>query len=211
MPIRVSGQGTGRPYIRYSPQANAWMQAGLDGPVEIEDMTSGQLCLDITRLQLGWLQLAEGVRDWEPWPSIDKRTPKPEGDYKVGVVLPVYSKKLLGDEVHDFSSNSTASTRFVENLYNEVENDLDPKKAVVIRITGSKPLKIGKGTTREIMYEVIKWIDRPAVFDAKPGDDTEERRPSAPQQKKQPPSPGRSVASKPAPKPAAGDDEADEF
>jgi hypothetical protein len=209
MPIRVSGQGSGRPYIRFSPQANAWMQAGLDGPVEIEDISAGPLCFDIGQLQLGWMMLAEGVREWQPWPSVSKRTPKPsDGDWKIGFTVPVYSAKVLGAEVHDFSANSTASTRFIENLFNEVEEDIEDGKAVVVHITGSKPLKIGKGTTREIQYKVVKWVDRPAAFDATPGDgedDMFQKKPSAP---KKPPSP---PAAKAVSKAATTDDEADEF
>ncbi|MET0706121.1 MAG: hypothetical protein ABWY82_04630, partial [Tardiphaga sp.] len=212
MPIRVSGQGSGRPYIRFTPQANAWVQAGLDGPEEF-DVTAAPLCFDIANLQLGWMMLAEGVREWQPWPSLTQRTPKPsEGDWKIGFTIPVYSTKLLGSEVHDFSANSTASTRFIENLYNECEEDLDPEKAVVVQITGSKPLKVGKGNTREVLYTVVKWIPRPAAFDAKGNgeDDMFQKKPTGPKKPPSPPSPPKAVA-RPAPRQADPVDEADEF
>ena len=215
MPIRVSGQGSGRPYIRFSPQSNAWLKAGLDGPDEV-DVTTSPLCIDIVNLQLGWMLLGEGVREWQPWPSLTQRTPKPEGDWKIGFSVPVYSKKLLGDDVHDMAANSTASTRFIEGLYNAVEADIEEDKALVIQITGSKPLRIGKGNTREILYDIVKWIPRPAAFDAPGGngaakEDDEFDAPKKPAAKR-PPSPPPASARPTAKQPARPvEDEADEF
>ncbi len=164
MPINLgSGSGSARPYIRFSPQANAWLKGSADGPEEF-DPRSSPVVFDLEYMQLGWMMIAEGSRDWQPWPSMTKRTPKPEGDYKVGFMVQVYAPKILGDEVHDFSSNATASTRFVEDMYNTLEKDLREGWVPLIQITGSKPLKIGKGTTREIEWKLAKMVMRPQAL-----------------------------------------------
>lgn len=162
MPISLGNNGTGRPYIRFTPQGNAWMKAGENGQDEFDPRTSGML-IDVARAQLGWLTLKEGTREWEPWPSISSPTKKPNPDAKTGFTVSVYAPKLLGDEVHDFSANSTASTRFFETLYNKVEaeGELEGGRVPLVQITGSKLLKIGKGTTREVEFTITKYVDRP--------------------------------------------------
>lgn len=217
MPIRISGAGTGRPYLRYSPQKDEWVTGGGDEPVEI-DVTQSPLIFDIAHMQLGWLLLDPGVREWAPWPHPTKRINKPDGDYKVGFECAVFSKKLLRGIVHDYSSNAIANTRFMEQLYNEVEADLDPTMALAVQITGTKARATVKGKTREILYDIIKWVPRPAEFDAAPGevadDDEDEmfqkRKPVVKKTPPSPPAPARPVA-KPAPRQAEVADEADEF
>lgn len=162
MPINLGNNGTGRPYIRFSPQANAWMKAGESGAVEFDPRTSGML-IDVSRAQLGWLKIAEGSREWSPWPSIASPTKRPDNEHKTGFIVSVYAPKLLGEEVHDFSANSTASTRFFETLYNKVEaeGELTTGRVPLVQITGSKLLKVGKGITREVEFTITKYVDRP--------------------------------------------------
>ena len=162
MPINLGNSGSGRPYIRFTPLGNAWIKGSENGPAEFDPRTSGML-IDVARAQLGWLTLSEGSREWSPWPSMASPTKKPTAEAKTGFMVSVYAPKLLGDEVHDFSANSTASTRFFETLYNKVEaeGELDKGRVPLVQITGSKLLKIGKGTTREVEFTITKYVDRP--------------------------------------------------
>lgn len=168
MPISL-GNGSGRPFIRYSPQVNAWLKSGENGATEFDPKSSGML-IDVERGTLGWLTLGEGVREWQPWPAMTERTKSPGGEAKVGFMVSVYAPKLLGDEVHDFSANATASTRFFEALYNMAEKEFGQGKVPLVQVTGSKMLKIGKGTTREIEFTITKWVDRPEALANVSGD-----------------------------------------
>lgn len=180
MPISLGNGGSGRPYIRFSPQANAWMKAGPDGPEEFT-AKDALIAFDVERLVLGWLTLGEGVREWAPWPANDKRTKAPSMDAKTGFVCLVYAPKVLGEDVYEFSANATASTRFIQDLYNACEAEFGKGKVPLVKITGSKPIKIGKGTTREILWEVAKWIDRPVILaEADPRAETEKPQEKAP-------------------------------
>lgn len=163
MPISLGNSGSGRPFIRFSPQANAWLKSGDGGATEFDPRGSGML-IDVEQAVFGWLTLGEGVREWEPWPSINARTKSPGGEAKVGFMVQVYAPKLLGEEVHDFSANATASTRFFEALYNQCEKEFGKGKVPLVQITGSKILKIGKGTTREVEFNIAKWVDRPQAL-----------------------------------------------
>ena len=55
--LGLTGGGSGLPYIRFSPQANAWTNK------EGQEIQLKQLVFDIDATQTGWLMLATGVRD----------------------------------------------------------------------------------------------------------------------------------------------------
>ena len=56
---------------------------------------------------------------------------------------------------------------FIQELYNTAEQapEFAQGKSPVVQITGSKPIKVGKGNTRVPQFTILKWIDRPGVFD----------------------------------------------
>lgn len=125
--------------------------------------------VDIQNVQLGWLLLEAGNRDWQPWPA-NAQQPKPaEGDYKAGFEAQVYSKTMFGDApVRSYSSNSTGNVMFIQDLYNAAEAcpEFNQAMSPVIKITGSKPIRVGKGNTRVPQFEIVKWVARPDVFGA---------------------------------------------
>lgn len=168
MPLAIPGGGDATPYIRFQASVNAWQMSGDDGkPVEFA--FDQPAVFDIQNVQLGWLLLETGNRDWKPWPN-NAQQPKPaEGDYKAGFEVQVFSKTMFHeDAVRSFSSNSTGSVMFIQNLYNECEahGEFAQGLSPVVKITGSTPIKVGKGNTRVPTFEIVKWIARPDVFGA---------------------------------------------
>jgi hypothetical protein len=165
MPISFNSGGSGLPYIRFSPSVNAWTFKADGGALEF-DPTKGPIAFDVERMTMGWLTIGEGSRDWQPWTSFSARTKSPGGEARPGFLMHCYAPKLFGSEqVYEFSSNATASTRFAEMLFNLTEKEHGKGKVPLVQITGAKAIKIGKGTTREIQFEVARWIDRPAKLD----------------------------------------------
>lgn len=166
MPLAIPGGGDAKPYIRYGAAVNMWQMSGVDGkPVEFQ--FNQPAVFDIQNVQLGWLLLETGNRDWQPWPN-NAQLPKPQGDYKAGFEVQVYSKTLFGDEpVRSYSSNATGSVMFIQELYNAAEAapEFAQGKSPVVQITGSKAIKVGKGNTRVPQFTIVKWIDRPGVFE----------------------------------------------
>jgi len=176
MPLNIGGGGEVRPYIRFKPSINAWEMSGEGGLVEFE--WNSPAIFDIENIQLGWLLLGEGLREWQAWPN-NNQTPKPhDGEWKQGFELKVFSKALFGNEpVREFSSSQTGALEFIKKLYNDSESQFGQGKVPVIQITGAKATKIGKGTTRIPEFTVTKWDDRPAELG-----DAQNHSPSAPQQ-----------------------------
>lgn len=194
MPLQLPTGGDAKPYIRFMPSLNAWELSNEAGREEFA--FDKPAVFDIQNVQLGWLLLAEGHRDWQPWPS-NRMQPKPaEGEYKPGFEVNVYSSQMFGAEpVRSFSSNGTGPTMFIQALYNECEthDEFAAGKSPVVQITGSKATKVGKGTTRVPQFEIVKWIDRPQALGANMAISGGEAAPS----------PAPKAAAKPAPAPAA--------
>ena len=166
MPLNLPTGGDAKPYVRFMPSLNAWEMSTADGREEFA--FDKPAVFDLQHIQLGWLLLAEGQRDWQPWPN-NKPQPKPEGEYKAGFEVNVYSSQMFGDEpVRSFSSNGTGSTMFIQALYNEAEKapEFAAGKSPVVQLNGSKATKVGKGTTRVPQFTIVKWIDRPAALGA---------------------------------------------
>lgn len=197
MPLAIPSGGDASPYIRFGAAINAWQMSDADGkPVEFA--FDKPAVFDIQNIQLGWLLLETGNRDWKPWPN-NVQQPKPEGEYKAGFDVSVYSKQLFGEApVRSYSSNSTGSVMFIQELYNQAEAAPEFAQGLspVVQITGSKAIKVGKGNTRVPQFQITQWIARPAAF----GADAAPPAPAAPK-----------AAAKPAPAPAPASAPADEF
>jgi hypothetical protein len=167
MPLAIPSGGDASPYIRFGAAINAWQMSDTDGRA-IEFEFNQPAVFDIQNVQLGWLLLETGNRDWKPWPG-NAQQPKPEGEYKAGFDIKVYSKQLFGDEpLRSYSSNSTGNVMFMQDLYNQAETAAEFAQGMspVVQITGSKALKVGKGNTRVPQFQIVKWVARPVAFDS---------------------------------------------
>lgn len=198
MPLAIGG-GDSRPYIRFKPSINAWEMSSEGGVTEFE--WSSPAVFDVENIRLGWLLLAEGVREWMDWPG-NRQTQRPdEREWKQGFICQVYSKAIFGEEasVREYSSSSTGNVEFIKKLYNEAEPQFGSGQVPVIKMTGAKAEKIGKGTTRIPLFELVKFAPRPAEL-------TQDGQDEAPQPKAQAATP-KPAAQPAAKQPAAADDE----
>lgn len=196
MPLAIPGGGDSRPFIRFQASVNSWQQSASDGkPAEFQ--FDKPAVFDIQNVQLGWMLLETGNRDWQPWPN-NEQQPKPQGEYKAGFDVDVFSTTMFGDEpVRSYSSNSTGNVMFIQELYNAAEQcpEFAQGMSPVVQLNGSKAIKVGKGTTRIPQFSIVKWVPRPAALN---GDDEPAQAPAP------------KAAAKPAPAPAAASS-GDEF
>lgn len=164
MPLAIGG-GEVRPFIRFKASINSWEMSTADGIVEFDWSTPA--VFDVEGIQLGWLHLAEGEREWHPWPD-NKQIPRPdEKEWKAGFVVQVYSKALFGDApVREYSSSATGNVEFIKKLYNEAEAHFGKGEVPVVKITGAKAERIGKGNTRIPLFTIEKYVPRPTEIGA---------------------------------------------
>jgi hypothetical protein len=190
-----SGGGSGN-YIRFSPQANAW--SNQDGEFILE-----KFVFDYENLETGWMHIAVGIFEFIPDAALGQKGAQPSAEHKRGFRATFYNKTM---GVAEFSANGAGANMGIDALWKQIQaqSPVDHAgKLPVVQYTGSRPEKVGKGTTRVPEFNVTGWVARPAALsdDNSGGFDPEI---SVPIPAKPAPSP---IKAKPAPTPAMDDDE----
>lgn len=185
MPLMLQAENTGMPFIRYISNEDLWLHSTESGEMSEIDMKDGALpapiIFDMENIEMGWLMLAVGQRDWKPFPSINVPTEKPSDEYKQGFSVKTYSTKLFGDEpLREFCASGAGIMMFIQRLYNECEPEFGKGKVPAVKILKTPSIKLGKGTSRNVQYEIVKWVDRPAemLADAPSVESTEQQSPA---------------------------------
>lgn len=193
MNLNLSNSGGSGNYIRFSPQANAW--SNQDGEFTLE-----KFVFDIDNVQTGWMLIATGVFEFNADDSLGRKGAQPTPEHKRGFKVVFYNKTMGAAE---WSANGAGSNMGLEALYKQAvaQRLANPDKLPVVEYKGSRPEKVGKGSTRVPMFEVTGWVARPAALsdDNTGGFDPEMSTPPAK------PAPSKPAPTKPAP--ALDDDE----
>jgi hypothetical protein len=165
MPISLKNTGSILSYLRYGPQENKMTLAGEDGKPREIPFLGKSFAIDIENGSMGWLLISEGMRDWKPFPIDSVPPPSPGPTYKRGFSILLYAPKLLGSpEAHEMCSSTGAHMSFCERLYNEAEPQFGKSNVPIVKITEAEPIKVGKGKSRELKFEIVKWVPRPTAI-----------------------------------------------
>ena len=195
MNLNLSNSGGSGNYIRFSPQANAW--SNQDGEFILE-----KFVFDYENLETGWMHIAVGIFEFIPDAALGQKGAQPSADHKRGFKATFYNKTM---GVAEFSANGAGANMGIDALWKQIQaqSPVDHAgKLPVVQYTGSRPEKVGKGTTRVPEFQVTGWVARPAALsdDNSGGFDPEI---SAPVPVKPAPSP---IKAKPAPTPVDDDE-----
>jgi hypothetical protein len=183
MNLNLSNSGGSGNYIRFSPQANAW--SNQDGEFALE-----KFVFDYENVQTGWMLIATGVFEFNADDSLGRKGAQPSPEHKRGFKVVFYNKTM---GVAEWSANGAGSNMGLESLYKQVQAQAADNvgKLPVVEYTGSRPEKVGKGSTRVPEFTVTGWVARPAALQE--GAAPEVPTPSAK------PAPSKPAPSKPAP------------
>ena len=186
MNLNLSNSGGSGNYIRFSPQANAW--SNQDGEFALD-----KFVFDIDNVQTGWMLIATGIFEFNPDDSLGRKGAQPTPEHKRGFKVVFYNKTM---GVAEWSANGAGSNMGLEALYKQAvaQRIANPDKLPVVEYKGSRPEKVGKGSTRVPEFNVTGWVARPAALsdDNTGGFDPEVATPSKP-------APSKPAPSKPAP------------
>jgi hypothetical protein len=187
MNLNLSNSGGSGNYIRFSPQANAW--SNQDGEFALE-----KFVFDIDNVQTGWMLIATGIFEFNADDSLGRKGAQPTPEHKRGFKVVFYNKTMGAAE---WSANGAGSNMGLEALYKQAvaQRLSNPDKLPVVEYKGSRPEKVGKGSTRVPEFNVTGWVARPAALsdDNTGGFDPEMSTPSAK------PAPSKPAPTKPAP------------
>jgi hypothetical protein len=195
MNLNLSNSGGSGNYIRYSPQANAW--SNQDGEFVLE-----KFVFDYENLQTGWMLIATGIFEFQPDESLGRKAAQPTAEHKRGFKATFYNKTM---GVAEFSANGAGANMGLEGLWKQVQAQAGANvgKLPVVEYTGSRPEKVGKGSTRVPEFTVTGWVARPAALQEGAAQAEPEFSAPAPSAKPAP----TPVKAKPAPAPSLDDDE----
>ena len=156
MNLNLSNSGGSGNYIRFSPQANAW--SNQDGEFILE-----KFVFDYENLQTGWMLIATGMFEFIPDDSLGRKGAQPSPEHKRGFKAIFYNRSML---VAEFSANGAGANMGIESLYKQVSAQAAANvgKLPVVEYTGSRPEKVGKGSTRVPEFNVTGWVARPAAL-----------------------------------------------
>jgi len=186
MNLNLSNSGGSGNYIRFSPQANAW--SNQDG-----EFTLDKFVFDYENIQTGWMLIATGVFEFNADDSLGRKGAQPSPEHKRGFKVVFYNKTM---GVAEWSANGAGSNMGLEALYKQVQAQAASNvgKLPVVEYKGSRPEKVGKGSTRVPEFVVTGWVGRPAALsdDNTGGFDPEVAAPAKP-------APSKPAPSKPAP------------
>ena len=187
MNLNLSNSGGSGNYIRFSPQANAW--SNQDGEFNLE-----KFVFDYENLQTGWMLIATGIFEFNADDSLGRKGAQPTPEHKRGFKATFYNKTM---GVTEFSANGAGANMGLEGLWKQVQAQAGANvgKLPVVEYTGSRPEKVGKGSTRVPEFNVTGWVARPAAMQEGAAQEPEFSAP-APVAK---PAPSKPAPSKPAP------------
>ena len=156
MNLNLSNSGGSGNYIRFSPQANAW--SNQDGEFALD-----KFVFDIDNVQTGWMLIATGIFEFNPDDSLGRKGAQPTPEHKRGFKVVFYNKTM---GVAEWSANGAGSNMGLEALYKQAvaQRISNPDKLPVVEYKGSRPEKVGKGSTRVPEFSVTGWVARPAAL-----------------------------------------------
>ena len=156
MNLNLSNSGGSGNYIRFSPQSNAWTNQ--DG-----EFTFEKSVFDYENLETGWMLIATGIFEFLPDGSLGQKGAQPSAEHKRGFKATFYNKTM---GVAEFSANGAGANMGLEALWKQVQaqQSANAGKLPVVEYKGSRPEKVGKGTTRVPLFEVVSWVARPAAL-----------------------------------------------
>ena len=164
MPISLKNIPSILPWVRYSPRANKMMISSEDNKSREVAFVGKSFAIDIENGMPGWLLLGKGLRDWKPAPL---GSDAPDKTYKRGFSILLYAPKLLGSaEAFEMCSSTGAHLSFCERLFNDCEPHFGKDEVPIVKITEAEAVTVGRGESRELHFEIVKHIPRPAAFTA---------------------------------------------
>lgn len=125
--------------------------------------------MDLENIEVGWCLFAAGVAPQLTLVPLGQPLPaRPSDQHKQGFRLMMKLGKSSGGDVREISATSKAVLGAVDELHTayEAQKAANLGKLPLVALTGSKPIvSTGKGQTSTNyapIFEIQKWIDRPA-------------------------------------------------
>lgn len=189
-----SGGGDFTPVVKFDARAGRMFRVdreqdgGGNWNTNNVEITNGfTAVMDLENIEVGWLLFAAGVAPQLTLVKLGQPLPaRPSDQHKQGFRMLMKLGKSSGGDVREIAATSKAVLGAVDDLHTayEAQKAANPGKLPVVALTGSKAIvSTGKGqssTNYAPIFEIQKWVDRPAELGGAGGDTQEEAAPSPP-------------------------------
>lgn len=174
--IGNSGSGDFTPWVKYNAKAGRWYIKGDNGDVEVQNPV---FVADFANIKTGWFYFASGQAPEKVLdPSLTQRAEKPARTYtdsktgavkdafKRGFLVNLYSKQNFGGVV-ELSSTAEAICTPIGELYKLYSESAESKtgQLPVVSVKGANPVTGKHGTNYVPVFQIEKWVARPAELE----------------------------------------------
>jgi hypothetical protein len=159
MNLNLSNSGGSGNYIASPPKLTLGQTKMVNSHLE-------KFVFDIDNVQTGWMLIATGIFEFNADDSLGRKGAQPTPEHKRGFKVVFYNKTMGAAE---WSANGAGSNMGLEALYKQAvaQRLSNPDKLPVVEYKGSRPEKVGKGSTRVPEFNVTGWVARPAALQLK--------------------------------------------
>jgi hypothetical protein len=174
-----SGGGDYLPIIKFDSRAGRLFRVdrsqGANGweSDQVDITGNASFVADLENISVGWMLFAAGGRpDFKMARLGAPRPARPSQEYREGFKLIVKLAKDCGGDVREIASNAKAVIGAIDLLHTKYEEGAktNPGKLPVVKLTGSRPIKTttpqGSTTNYAPVFEIVKWVARPADLPA---------------------------------------------
>lgn len=189
-----SGGGDFTPVVKFDARAGRMFRVdreqdgGGNWNTNNVEITNGfTAVMDLENIEVGWLLFAAGVAPQLTLVKLGQPLPqRPSDQHKQGFRMMMKLGKSSGGDVREIAATSKAVLGAVDDLHTayEAQKGANPGKLPVVALTGSKAIvSTGKGqssTNYAPIFEIQKWVDRPAELGGASGATQDEASPPPP-------------------------------
>ena len=166
------------PIIKYDARAGKFFKItrtqGEDGKwtTTQDEIASPIVAMNIADVEVGWLSFASGAPNFHMSHNRDGMPPRPSEDHKEAFRVLIKMSEKEGGEVRHFSHSAQCVLIAFDQLHDlflEAPESKDMSKCPVIGVNRTEAIKGSQGSTNYApVFQIVKWIDRPAEFDDHP-------------------------------------------
>jgi hypothetical protein len=145
--------GVGGTYIRFNASTEQWLINSK--PVQLTEMM-----IDHTTVKTGWGLITEGSPPVWQWDlKLGEVMAQPNKEYRRGFSVQVW---VEGYDWLEWGSTAAGSTIGFDAAFESIWNERHshPDQYAVLKYQGSTPIRVGKGSTRQPLFQVTGWMPK---------------------------------------------------
>lgn len=149
-------------FIKFDARSGFWTSG--EDPV---DMKKATVLVDIETMQTGWMRWQNGQPQREMTHDLKGKIAKPEDDDPDNKWKMAFEVDLIVDgERKVWSSTATGVLMGVNDLWALINANPQAGKLPHVKYTGATKKIFGKGQSHTPNFELVGWVDRPALSDS---------------------------------------------